>query len=175
LRAAWSDEKEVEAPGRRSAGPGAGSRVLLAQFRDVLAQVLDRYLLHFKKPRAFRFSISNQIAIFASKREAFAIIEADEIRIPPIRSTISYATAMHELGHQLGNPRHQNSSSVMARERDAWRWARSNAKIWTPAMERQAVKSLQDCASRSPWPSVEPGSESPQPTRSGAAGKTKLK
>jgi hypothetical protein len=45
-----------------------------------------------------------------------------EIQLPPIRSAISYATALHEIGHIKG--RHQNSRDTMVCERWAWEWAR---------------------------------------------------
>ncbi len=71
---------------------------------------------------------------------AHAIRAAEEIRIPPIKSAISYATALHEVGHIIG--RHQRSNSTMVVERWAWHWARVNALIWTPAMEQSARKAL---------------------------------
>ena len=46
---------------------------------------------------------------------------------------LSYATAMHEIGHILG--RYQNSRRVMVRESWAWVWARRNALMWTPATQ----------------------------------------
>lgn len=65
---------------------------------------------------------------------------ADEINIAPIRSPLSYAVALHEIGHILG--RYQASSNVMTRERWAWKWARAHAIVWTDAMERYAGESL---------------------------------
>jgi hypothetical protein len=66
--------------------------------------------------------------------------EFEEICIPPIKSRVSYATALHEIGHILG--RHQQSRDAMVRERWAWQWAKANALIWTPAMDRYAGRSL---------------------------------
>ena len=63
-----------------------------------------------------------------------------ELQLPTVRSALSYATALHEIGHVKG--RHQKSRSVMVRERWAWRWARENALIWNDAMERRATKAL---------------------------------
>src|SRR4051812_19656709 len=63
--------------------------------------------------------------------QAWAGREISEICIPPIRSAISYATALHEIGHIVGP--HQRSRESMVRERWAWRWAKSQALIWTPA------------------------------------------
>jgi hypothetical protein len=60
---------------------------------------------------------------------ARALSECLEIWLPRIRSAVSYATALHELGHCLG--RYQASRSVMTVERWAWRWAKENALIWT--------------------------------------------
>jgi antirestriction protein ArdC len=65
---------------------------------------------------------------------------SDEVQTPPIRSAITYATALHEIGHILG--RHQNSRRSLVRERWAWQWARENAIVWTAAMERCAIQSL---------------------------------
>jgi hypothetical protein len=76
--------------------------------------------------------------------DAYALREADgasdEVQMPPIRSELTYATALHEIGHILG--RHQSSRLQMVRERWAWEWARRNALVWTPRMERSAVEAL---------------------------------
>ena len=63
-----------------------------------------------------------------------------ELWLAPVRSALSYAVALHEIGHWKGS--RQNSRSVMVRERAAWQWARENALIWTDAMERCATQSL---------------------------------
>jgi hypothetical protein len=68
--------------------------------------------------------------------KAHSFRKLEEIWIVPIRSSLSYATALHEIGHVLGS--HQGSKSVVIRERWAWEWARKNAIIWTDAMERHA-------------------------------------
>src|SRR5258707_928513 len=72
--------------------------------------------------------------------QAQALHECDEIVIPAIKSPISYAVALHEIGHILGP--HQHSKRQLVRERQAWQWARRNAVDWTPRMERQATASL---------------------------------
>jgi hypothetical protein len=56
------------------------------------------------------------------------------VRAAPIKSDISYAAALHEIGHLEG--RHQQSRHEIVCERWAWEWARRNAIIWTPRMER---------------------------------------
>jgi hypothetical protein len=68
--------------------------------------------------------------------QAWAIREGDEIKIPRIKSEISYAVGLHEIGHVLGQ--HQTSKRVLVREGWAWRWARKNALIWSDRMERHA-------------------------------------
>jgi hypothetical protein len=54
------------------------------------------------------------------------------IWLPPVKSAVSYAVALHELGHICGRYRH--SRKLMTRERAAWRWAERNALIWTKRM-----------------------------------------
>jgi hypothetical protein len=72
--------------------------------------------------------------------EAWAVREFEEIKIAPIRSEISYGTALHEIGHIKG--RHQRSRDSMVRERWAWHWAKENALVWTPLMEQNRRCSL---------------------------------
>ena len=72
--------------------------------------------------------------------QAWASRELEEICIPPIKSAISYAAALHEIGHIQG--RYQTSRHSLVRELAAWRWARQQALTWTPAMERTCANSL---------------------------------
>jgi hypothetical protein len=72
--------------------------------------------------------------------EAWGSIEIEEVGISSIRSAISYATALHEIGHIKG--RFQRSKSLMVRERWAWRWAEENALAWTARMERNRRECL---------------------------------
>jgi hypothetical protein len=64
-----------------------------------------------------------------------------EILTAPIRSTISYATALHEIGHYLGRYQRRRYRTV-TREAWAWEWARQNALVWTPGMERCATNAV---------------------------------
>jgi hypothetical protein len=72
--------------------------------------------------------------------EAGSDAEGREIRTPPVRSAVTYAVALHEIGHILG--RHQCSRKAMVCERWAWRWARENAIAWTPQMEQLTAQAL---------------------------------
>jgi hypothetical protein len=56
----------------------------------------------------------------------------------PITSEAAYAVALHEIGH-IRQGRHDD---VMVGERMAWEWARENALVWMPTMERAAERSL---------------------------------
>lgn len=48
------------------------------------------------------------------------------IAIGPVKSIVTYAIAMHELGHVLGE--HQNDDDIrLIREAYAWKWAFENA------------------------------------------------
>ena len=62
------------------------------------------------------------------------------MQFPPVRSAITYAVALHELGHYLGE--HVNHPDRVVRERAAWQWARTNALTWTTGMERCQTLSL---------------------------------
>jgi hypothetical protein len=86
---------------------------------------------------------SHEIAIYWCSRpeKSYSIRPAGEIFIAPIKSVITYATALHEIGHISG--RHQDSHRCMVRERWAWDWAKRNAVVWTPTMARRAAKALQ--------------------------------
>lgn len=61
-----------------------------------------------------------------------------KVRISTIKSDITYAVALHEIGHILGRyPKHR-----IDREVAAWEWAKANALVWTPAMQRTASRLL---------------------------------
>ena len=62
------------------------------------------------------------------------------IDIREVKSAITYAVALHELGHILG-PR--QSGVRIEKELGAWEWAVDNALEWTPVMARKAVRSLE--------------------------------
>src|SRR5215475_5426653 len=62
---------------------------------------------------------ANEIIISAAPGgRAYSSYWLREVFIPPVRSTRTYATALHEIGHILG--RHQLSEVVLVRERWAW-------------------------------------------------------
>src|SRR5262249_51854111 len=72
--------------------------------------------------------------------QAIALSICEEICIPEIKSVISYATALHELGHILWAVSTQQGD---AGPRDlGMALARNKALIWTDRMERNAQASL---------------------------------
>jgi hypothetical protein len=94
-----------------------------------------------------------QIEWRGSSRGGWAVHEFELVSIAPIKSAVTYAVALHEIGHVLG--RHQRSRSRTVRERWAWDWARRHAITWTPAMERTMRRSL-DWYERRSWPPIIP-------------------
>jgi hypothetical protein len=79
------------------------------------------------------------------------------IRISPVKSAVTYAVALHEIGHLLG-PR--QSGLRLEQEVGAWEWAQANAVEWTPAMcttLRRALSSyIARAASSRNWKKPEP-------------------
>ena len=57
------------------------------------------------------------------------------ICIRPTKNTGYYVSALHELGHILGN-RQSPTFSTLTRELHAWIWAKKNAVVWTDTAER---------------------------------------
>jgi hypothetical protein len=64
--------------------------------------------------------------------------ETGTLRLHPIKSEATYAVALHEIGHL----RQGFGEDVLLDERRAWDWARDNALIWTPTMEREAERGM---------------------------------
>lgn len=72
------------------------------------------------------------------------------IKIRPVKSDITYAVALHEIGHILG-PR--QSGTRLDKEVGAWEWAIEHANHWTLPMAGTMKRCLQSYltkAARSP-------------------------
>lgn len=63
-----------------------------------------------------------------------------KICINPIIDEVTYAVALHELGHALDE---RYPPDRISRERVAWEWAEKHALEWTPAMEAFRQHALQ--------------------------------
>ena len=77
---------------------------------------------------------------YSRPSKGWCLSDSKHVCIAPIRSVISYAVALHEIGHIKG--RHQRSRYEIVWERWAWEWARRNAIVWTPRMEALAQKRM---------------------------------
>lgn len=74
------------------------------------------------------------------------------IAIRPVKSDITYAVALHELGHVLGS----QTGKRIDHEVQAWQWARAHALVWTDAMTQTESKCL---ASYVRWMNRKPNSQ----------------
>lgn len=74
------------------------------------------------------------------------------IKIRPVKTAITYAVALHEIGHILG-PRQTGKNIRLDKEVGAWEWAEQHAIEWTEAMaavRAKCLKSYLTKAARSP-------------------------
>jgi hypothetical protein len=81
------------------------------------------------------------IKIGSSSRRGRANHRKRLIKIRPVRTDITYAVALHEIGHILDPRGHRGTR--LDKEVAAWEWAKANAKEWTDRMEEKMRKSLQ--------------------------------
>lgn len=63
-----------------------------------------------------------------------------KIRTRHVKSDVTYALALHELGHILEPRGHRGPR--LDREVAAWQWAKANAKEWTDKMDAYMQKAL---------------------------------
>lgn len=56
-----------------------------------------------------------------------------------MKSRVSYAIALHEIGHILGP---WQNGTTLEREAGAWKWARENALVWSKVMDRTMHKGM---------------------------------
>ncbi len=82
---------------------------------------------------------ANNIHIYWSSHRGCAFRKLTTVKIRPVRSAVTYAVALHELGHVLGP---MQTGRRLFMEAGAWLWARDNASVWTDAMTRMMVKCL---------------------------------
>ena len=65
----------------------------------------------------------------------YAIPSNRFIQIRPTANTGYYVSALHEIGHIVGE-RQSRKISTLTKELYAWIWARENALVWTETAER---------------------------------------
>jgi len=73
------------------------------------------------------------------RRKGLAVYESRTVYARPVRSDVTYAEALHEIGHLLGA---WQDSGIIVSEAGAWLWAMRNALEWTPPMDRAMARWL---------------------------------
>jgi len=71
----------------------------------------------------------------------YADVTKKHIHIRPTKNTGYYVSALHEIGHILGDNQTYNNT-VKEREIGAWIWAMLNAKVWTDTADRVMSRAL---------------------------------
>lgn len=61
-----------------------------------------------------------------------------KVKIAEVKTAVTYALALHELGHVLG----KQSGNRLHKEWQAWEWAMANAVCWTEPMARKMQRCL---------------------------------
>lgn len=64
--------------------------------------------------------------------------KAKKVKIAEVKTAVTYALALHELGHVLG----KQSGNRLHKEWQAWEWAMANAEEWTEPMARKMQRGL---------------------------------
>jgi CRISPR/Cas system-associated endonuclease Cas3-HD len=92
------------------------------------------------------------IAVESHSSGGRAYRQSRRIKIRQVKTAITYAVALHEIGHILG-PRQTGKNTRLDKEVGAWEWAEQHALEWTEAMSAKRAKCLQSYlakAARSP-------------------------
>ena len=71
----------------------------------------------------------------------YADVTKKHIHIRPTKNTGYYVSALHEIGHILGDNQTYNNT-VKEREIGAWIWAMLNTKVWTDTADRVMSRAL---------------------------------
>ena len=77
------------------------------------------------------FAASHDIEFIGHSSGGRAWRRTKRVAIRPVKSPVTYAIALHELGHVLG----QQSGRCIDTELQAWEWARAHAVVWVRRME----------------------------------------
>ena len=84
--------------------------------------------------------LANEITVGNHTTGGRAWRKSRHMNIRPVKSAITYAMALHEIGHILG-PR-QNGVRL-EKELGAWEWAKENAFEWSDTMNKKCQTCLQ--------------------------------
>jgi len=80
------------------------------------------------------------ITVGSHSRGGRAFKKRRHINIRSVKTSVTYAMALHEIGHIIGKRR---SGRRIDSETGAWEWAKENALTWTQPMNKTMVRSLQ--------------------------------
>jgi hypothetical protein len=116
----------------------AGARERQAVADSTKEQFLHRRIITLEDLHQHVLDLAADLRIVWSTWCAKADSEIGTVILRPIKSEGAYATALHEIGH-IRTGRYDD---VLTEERRAWEWARANALVWTPTMQREADSSL---------------------------------
>jgi len=81
----------------------------------------------------------HEIVIGSHTSGGRAFRKSRRIKIRPVKSAVTYAIALHEIGHILGK---RQSGNRIDKEVGAWEWAKTNAIEWTPVMTKTMTRCL---------------------------------
>jgi hypothetical protein len=119
---------DLEADARERQAVAGSPEVHAPQRRIITLEDLHQHVLH----------LAADLGIEWSDWCAKADPEIGTVHLRPIKSEKAYASALHEIGHI----RTGRFDDVLTEERRAWEWARDNALVWTPTMQREAGSCL---------------------------------
>ena len=88
-----------------------------------------------------KISVSYQSLTETTPRYS-AIPSRRHITIRPTKNTGYYVSALHEIGHILGDDQSRNNTTK-EKEIGAWIWAMLQAIVWTETADRVMAKALQ--------------------------------
>jgi hypothetical protein len=88
-----------------------------------------------------KMSVSYQSLTETTPRYS-AIPSRRHITIRPTKNTGYYVSALHEIGHILGDNQSRNNTTK-EKEIGAWIWAMLQAIVWTETADRVMAKALQ--------------------------------
>ena len=88
-----------------------------------------------------KISVSYQSLTETTPRYS-AIPSRRHITIRPTKNTGYYVSALHEIGHILGDNQSRNNTTK-EKEIGAWIWAMLQAIVWTETADRVMAKALQ--------------------------------
>lgn len=71
--------------------------------------------------------------------KGLAWVKTRRVRLRPIKTQTTYAVALHEIGHIVGD----QPKTKLDREAAAWEWAMQNALVWTQVTHTKMQRCLQ--------------------------------